>query len=395
VSSQSTEMIFPPETSQESQHKTLTEMVTKASGGTLDQMTVARVVASVGEIQASKMKIRTENRTIAAHLYEIKSTLIRAFIAAEGDSREVSDRAIRNFYEIGMKLAGLSKNTIYLYVRTHERFMDQMDVHALFAFTDLVEMSSGSISDTVVANVVSMKELNPQLTRKQLRGALAEGKMNATDVTPPPTDIHAITAEYQSELIAQDRKVSDLEQAKTRLQQSLDAANSALDSANNEKDRLISQLHDRKEALTAHEMIVGRLQDEKKALERARDAAPAPRNVEVAPQGYASIADAITAAQRELATHNAQIIAAREEILETESRLATAQRDLQAATEIERAFSDLTALVSKATASVTGMKLAVVAHTGDRSRYQKFFQVLQETTSKLYDEVKNITNVIA
>lgn len=330
---------------------TMLEMTRMLLGTEIDSASIGRIVHAADQIVLARDRIRTEYMIIGSHLADIHQTLYISLNKRLDNETKAKAQASRMLHDYAMKAFQISRGTAIQYLQVYQRFVNSSDAVEFLNLGELTILKRSDISDTEVNLLVDARKRQEPFSREEILPFI-ERYRAATE------EVNTLMAQLES---AKEQLSAGLSQ-KTELELEIkylrERATSADLKESEQRDALAAAqlaLDSQANTVQSLKIAVERMSREKLALEknisemRVREVVKEVP-VEVVPEEYKSISEALADATEKLAAANAELAASehrlravKNELVESESstkdarqidiRLAGLKADLDAAVE--------------------------------------------------------------
>ena len=127
----------------------------------------AVIATESNEIAHSTRKILEEHMHIGACLFNLRSRIESHFVAMQGDSRHVRNKAAELFYKYVEKLFRKKHDVVKVYIRCYQRFSNNAGAIEMLTITDMQLLVSKD--DHVIEAVIEAKKDNPDLSKREVK----------------------------------------------------------------------------------------------------------------------------------------------------------------------------------------------------------------------------------
>jgi hypothetical protein len=358
-----------------------------AFGKDLPDSILRTLLQETEEVSHSTRKILAEHMRMGGNFLNIRLSVTNAMVLAQGDTKQVRDRAAGLVYRYLQHLFRHSRSKIVLYIKCHERFFGNEDAMQILKLTDMQALIANETPDELVDLVIQARRDDPDLSKADVKKLIA-GFDQARELVRDRDDrLDAMTEELTSiggkldEAKIENRRLLAERQA---LQQQIDRDKDSADMTKVELARVSQSVNSLQVKIANQER---ELENKHRELAEARTAVRVEtKEVPTVPGEFAKMEDAI---EEQLA----RLRQVRKDLEAEEARLAALhqQREqeeaaLGAARVIEQKFESAIARFGDFTSDFSTLQLLVTAD-GNPGRFKSMFEALSDLVGKFREEL--------
>jgi DNA repair exonuclease SbcCD ATPase subunit len=346
---------------------------------------IARLSDAMMAVAESRERISAEMIALGNQLFHSHNLVRNNMVAKAGDSREIYRRAARMSYDFFLEALNIKQSAARSYMRCYERFGDNTEAIRVFNVGELDLLAAKHVTDAQITEIMLKKDSNPDMTRAEVKKLLDELKQRDKALADSERQLENITSlleDGKTELFLAGKDVAHLKEEL--------AANARALSAKQEELAKLDDLFNRRTAgLSSMEKDIA---DKDKEIERltklSQNQKPIVevKEVPIAPAGFTSISDAVTAKNAELANAEKALQAAHQELESLQQRRDRTKASIDASEKVQNSLSAATTAFETFTGKLSSAQLAMQA-SSDPSEHCKLVEALAGMLRKSLVEI--------
>ena len=144
-----------------------------AFGKDLPDSILRTILQETEEVSHSTRKILAEHMRMGGNFLNIRLSVTNAMVLAQGDTKQVRDRAAGLVYRYLQHLFRHSRSKIVLYIKCHERFFGNEDAMQILKLTDMQALIANETPDELVDLVIQARRDDPDLSKADVKRLIA------------------------------------------------------------------------------------------------------------------------------------------------------------------------------------------------------------------------------
>ena len=142
-------------------------------GKELPDSILRTILQETEEVAHSTRKILAEHMSMGGNFLNIRMSVTNAMVLAQGDTKQVRDRAAGLVYRYLQHLFRHSRSKIVLYIKCYERFFGNEDAMQILKLTDMQALIANDTPDELVDLVIQARRDDPDLSKAEVKKLIA------------------------------------------------------------------------------------------------------------------------------------------------------------------------------------------------------------------------------
>ena len=266
-----------------------------------DAASIGRIVQASQDSVLSKDRIQTEHMAIGSRLVQIDEVIFSKFEAASDNRRTARRNATALLIEYSQRVLDISRSTMFLHMSIYRRFLHDHKAVTLFNVGELAALVTKKVSNSTLLMVIEEKEKNQKLTSKDIRELLRQARETDDQLLGTTAQLESTRDELSKSVSIQHDLEFEIKQLRAQANQSAterDSHRAALSDAQVNLARsngAVSELQIAIDDLTLERDRLAEQLANTKARVETKEVTR-----EVPPAGFATIEEAIAAAEAKL-----------------------------------------------------------------------------------------------
>ncbi|MEN7527667.1 MULTISPECIES: hypothetical protein [unclassified Cupriavidus] len=349
---------------------------------------LSRLLECIRNVQRTTDKIKRLILDLGADLQQIHDSATEIAVTHYGDSRAARSRGWDLFFHIAENHLELSRSKAELYLNLYRRFLSHNGALSKLNVGELMILRRNDYTDDEIDAVIEYKETDPTYHRDNIRKFVDKLRRQQEDLSEVQNRLDIATGELAStvaENTEKDFEIRKLNSEISRLTAASDANSTALSAAREELtrqnatfSRLQMQIHD--------------LEQEKQELQSRiayskAHARPETVPIEIVPPGYASLEEALTAKNEQLAAAQAELTALQSKRDAIDHEISENQDALDRRTRASESLRKLVQMFESLVSTFASAQLAVQLD-GEVEKYRPTLSVLDGIVIRLQADIR-------